>query len=232
MPRIPLVLCHPCFGIFVDIAERSNSLILGSHGSRIKVQGSKVVMLDTAPLRPIPEDVAQTVLQLRQATLPIHGPDNTGTLKAKLAELLGATLRQMSALALSQRFVARRMGSLQPTPLRQEVQVFEGEPLPYSLQGMTVLQRLIWTGLVYLVLIDFVLAVVKLTEETQQLRPAFVHGDLCTRNVFARNDGTAWDVNFIDFDWAGEEGEATYTPELNHQHRRANAHLDGALIFF
>ena len=42
-------------------------------------------------------------------------------------------------------------------------------------------------------------------------KEGFVHGDLRAANIFVKklNDGE-WDVQLIDFDWAGREGEVRY----------------------
>ncbi|KAG2422317.1 hypothetical protein HXX76_016118 [Chlamydomonas incerta] len=42
-----------------------------------------------------------------------------------------------------------------------------------------------------------------------------VHGDVRPPNCLMRRDEASWEVRFVDFEWAGPEGEATYPACLN-----------------
>lgn len=53
----------------------------------------------------------------------------------------------------------------------------------------------------------------KLRTAIQTLHDAsFVHGDLREPNILVTDDG---DMNLIDFDWCGKEGEARYPSDIN-----------------
>ncbi|CAG8562894.1 11319_t:CDS:2 [Paraglomus brasilianum] len=43
----------------------------------------------------------------------------------------------------------------------------------------------------------------------------YVHGDLCDENIMIKCEKGKIDIKFVDFDWAGREGEAKYPESLN-----------------
>ena len=52
-------------------------------------------------------------------------------------------------------------------------------------------------------------------EEGEVQRRPYVHGDVRLNNVMVRDDGGAWSVKFIDFDWAGVDGQGHYPALMN-----------------
>ncbi len=82
-------------------------------------------------------------------------------------------------------------------------------PLPYEWQQLSMLRG---TEL------DKALAVVQKQLAFAHSATGMVHGDMRPRNCLVRRDGKgsgSWQVRFIDFEWAGREGEATYPAGLN-----------------
>jgi hypothetical protein len=43
-----------------------------------------------------------------------------------------------------------------------------------------------------------------------------VHGDAREGNIMVRRKEGGFEVKFIDFDWAGQDGVSTYPPKMNH----------------
>lgn len=64
--------------------------------------------------------------------------------------------------------------------------------------------------------LDQALAAVRAALESAHGATGMVHGDVRPPNCLVRCDaGSGWHVRFVDFEWAGREGESTYPCFLN-----------------